>query len=78
MSKVFMFKKKLYSISDRNAFNEFVVVQFSFDGKNVLGAKVIPGKSEFDVEKFIRLYPFENFKNLPDDPMKPTQNNLIH
>jgi hypothetical protein len=68
MAKMFMYRKKVFSVSDRNQFGEFVVVKFSSDLKNVEAAKVIPAKSEQHVEQLVRAYHFENFKNLPDDP----------
>jgi hypothetical protein len=69
MSNIFLYRGKIYSISDRNAFNEFVVVKLSLDRKDVLGAKIIPGKSEKQVEKLIKTFNFENFKDLPNEPI---------
>lgn len=70
MAKIFMFKKNIYSVSDRNALGEFVVVKLSPDKKNVLGAKLITARTEFEVEKHVRMFPFEVFKNLPNNPIE--------
>jgi hypothetical protein len=70
MAKTFIYNKNIYSVSDRNALGEFVVVKFSFDAKNVVDKpKVIKAKSEKEVEKFVRTYEWYRFKNLPDEPI---------
>jgi hypothetical protein len=78
MARTFIYKKKFYSVSDRNDLGEFVVVQFNYDKKEVLGAKVIPARTEYEVEKYVRLFPFQVFRNLPQDPMNPSSLNSIH
>lgn len=69
MAGIFPYRGKMYSISDKNKFGEFVVVKFNVDknGKptDIMGSKVIPGKSEKHIEQLIRKYNFENFKELP-------------
>lgn len=70
MAKMFMYNKHIYSVSDRNALGEFVVVKMSSDKKSVIAAKRIPAKTEFEAEKFVRMFPFEVFKNLPNNPIE--------
>jgi hypothetical protein len=69
MSKMFLFKREIYSISDRNVIGEYVVVRVSADKQNVLGTKVIPARSEQEAEKYIKQFPWEVFKDLPKDPL---------
>lgn len=64
-----MFKKEIYSVSDRNVIGEYVVVRVSADKQEVKGTKVIPARSEQEVEKYVRQFPWEVFKDLPKDPL---------
>lgn len=68
MAKMFMFTGKIYSVSDKNQLGEYVVVKMDLK-HNVLGAKVIPAKSEAQVEQHVRNYSWDLFRNLPDNPV---------
>lgn len=70
MAKVFVYRKDIYSVSDRNAAGQFVVVRMSADKQDIKGAKIIPAATELHAEKLIRLYPWNSFNNLPDDPQQ--------
>jgi hypothetical protein len=70
MAKTFIYNKNVYSVSDRNALGEYVIVKFSFDAKNVVDKpKVIKARNEKELEKFVRTYAWHTFKNLPDNPI---------
>lgn len=67
--KMFVCKGKLYSISDKNPLGEFVVVKMSLDHEEIFGAKIIPAKSEAQVEVYVRAYPWDKFRDLPNNPV---------
>jgi hypothetical protein len=70
MAKVFMYNKKIYSVSDRNAIGEFLVVKMSFDKETVEDVRLVPALNEQQCEKFVKTNPFYLFKKLPYNPIQ--------
>lgn len=70
MAKVFMYQKKIYSVSDKNALGEFLVIKMSFDKETVEDVRLVKANNEQQVELFVKTNPFYLFKKLPYNPVQ--------
>lgn len=64
MANAFTFRGSIYSISDKNELNEYVVVKLN-KHKEIQDARITVANSEKEIELKIRRYGLNNFKVLP-------------